>query len=159
MYGREVFHVKRSRFWTGKLDDGEVLEADPQPRKEMDEVALLRKEEMEVQPASVGTDTGALLGRGTRFEGKLTFEGTVRIDGAFVGDIVSDGRLLVGQGATVEGTLAVESAVISGQVNGTVTTTGALELKSTARVTGELQVASLLVEKGAFFEGNVKMKS
>ncbi len=121
-------------------------------------MALLRKEEVAVvaveQPRP---ENGALLGRGSRFEGKLTFEGTVRIDGEFVGDIVSEGRLVIGEGAQVEGTVTVSTALVSGGLSGTVTTRGPLELKSTARVTADLRVETLMMERGAFFEGTVKM--
>ncbi len=121
-------------------------------------MALLRKEEVErVAPQPRAPDVGAVLGRGTRFEGKLTFEGTVRIDGEFIGEVVSEGCLVVGEGARVDGAVRVDSAVVSGQVEGKVHTGGALELKSTAKVTGDLVVATLVIERGAQFEGSVKM--
>ncbi len=133
---------------------------DPKPaakpaQMERAPMALLNEEDGRRSKARA---SGALLGRGSRFEGKLTFEGTVEIEGQFVGDIISRGQLIVGQEAKVEGTIQVQSAVISGEVGGSVTTAGALELKSTARVTGDLSVESLVVEKGAFFEGTVKMR-
>jgi cytoskeletal protein CcmA (bactofilin family) len=103
------------------------------------------------------TMKGALLGRGSKFEGKLTFEGTVQIDGEFYGDISSEGELIVGETAKIEGTMQVSSASISGEVVGTITTTGTLELRPTARVTGELNVESLVVARGAYFDGQVKM--
>lgn len=127
------------------------------PKTEKKNVALLRKEDVD-QPSARAGGTGALLGRGTRFEGKLTFEGTVEIEGEFVGDIVSKGHLKVGKDAKVEGTIAVKSAVISGQVGGTITTSGPLELRSTARVHGDLNVETLVVEKGAWFGGTVQMR-
>ena len=43
----------------------------------------------------------ALLGKGSEFEGKLTFEGEVRIDGKFSGQIVTKDTLTVGEGAKV----------------------------------------------------------
>src|SRR5438067_2360357 len=45
-----------------------------------------------------------LLGRGVRFEGKLTFAGTVRIDASFVGTIVTADVLVVGEGARIDAT-------------------------------------------------------
>ncbi len=53
----------------------------------------------------------------------------------------------------------VASADISGDVNAKVTTAGALELRSTAKVVGELTVQALVIERGAHFEGQVKMTS
>jgi cytoskeletal protein CcmA (bactofilin family) len=121
-------------------------------------VALLRKEDVDVGGDSNGPEMGALLGRGSRFEGKLSFEGTVRIEGEFVGDIVSEGHLIVGESARIEATVSVGSALVSGSLSGTIATRGTLELKRSARVKGDLDVESLTMEKGAFFEGSVKMK-
>ncbi len=100
---------------------------------------------------------GALLGRGARFEGKLTFEGTVEIQGEFYGEISSSGHLVVAKDAKIEGTVEVASALISGQLKGNIKTTSTLDLRSSAHVTGEIEVASLTVEKGAFFQGQVTM--
>ncbi len=122
-------------------------------------MALLRKEEVERAAPPRRPETGAVLGRGSRFEGKLTFEGTVQIDGEFVGEIASEGCLVIGEGARVDATLRVSEAVVSGELNGTIHTDGALELKPTARVTGELLVKTLVVARGAFFEGSVKMSN
>lgn len=126
-------------------------------------MALLRKEDL-VRDSSVLPQTtnseigmGALLGKGSRFEGKLTFEGTVQIDGEFVGEITSMGSLILGENAQVDGKISIGSAVLSGSFRGTLQTQGTLELKSSARVTGDLIVANLIVEKGAFFEGTVRM--
>jgi cytoskeletal protein CcmA (bactofilin family) len=106
------------------------------------------------------TDTGsqgALLGKGARFEGKLTFEGTVEIQGEFYGEISSNGHLVVSKDARIEGTVEVASALISGQLKGNIKTTGTLDLRATAHVSGEIEVATLTVEKGAFFQGQVTM--
>ena len=113
----------------------------------------------DLRPASRG-DTGsqgALLGKGARFEGKLTFEGTVEIQGEFYGEISSNGHLVVAKDARIEGTVEVASALISGQLKGNIKTTGTLDLRATAHVSGEIEVASLTVEKGAFFQGQVTM--
>src|SRR5690606_35746927 len=60
------------------------------------------------------TEITALLGRGTRFEGKLHFTGRVRIDGGFRGDIQSEDVLIIGEGAEVEGEIDVATVIIKG---------------------------------------------
>lgn len=119
--------------------------------------APVKREDLQNAPGR-GGNHGALLGRGSRFKGKLTFEGTVVIEGEFIGDIESEGHLEVGKDAKVDGTIQVKSAVVSGEVGGTITTSGELELKASARVTGDLDVKSLVVERGATFDGTVKMR-
>ena len=53
---------------------------------------------------------------------ELTFEGTVQIEGEFIGDIDSPGHLIVSEGARIEGSLNVASADISGDVHAKITT-------------------------------------
>ena len=69
----------------------------------------------------VGKDEIAYLGSDTVYEGKLTFKGTVRIEGKYTGEITSDGTLNVGKDAQVEGTLNVGELLLSGRFSGEVT--------------------------------------
>jgi hypothetical protein len=50
-----------------------------------------------------------LLGRGSEFEGKLTFEGTVRVEGKIRREICSDDVLVIGEGA-VQAEISVGSS-------------------------------------------------
>lgn len=120
-------------------------------------MALLRKEDVERTEAPPALE--AILGPGSRFEGKLTFIGTVRIEGAFVGEIVTEGTLVVGETADIEGTLRVANAVVAGRVNGRVVVRDSLELKATGRLTGEISAGTLVTERGAFLEGTVRMEA
>ena len=58
----------------------------------------------------------AFLGKGTEFEGKLVFSGSVRLDGRFKGDIMGGGTLVVGEGAQVEATVSVDNLLIGGKL-------------------------------------------
>ena len=60
------------------------------------------------------TEITALLGRGTHFEGKLQFEGRVRIDGSFRGEIRSSDTLVIGDGAEVDAEIDVATVIIKG---------------------------------------------
>lgn len=120
-------------------------------------MALLRKED--VQQPKASPPLGALLGVESRFEGRLSFEGTVQIDGVFVGEVVSDGTLIIGETAHLEGAINVGEAVVSGTVSGDIRVHGTLELRATGRMTGDLVVGTLITERGAFLDGTVKMQS
>lgn len=98
-----------------------------------------------------------ILGRGTSFEGKLTFEGTVRIDGRFAGEINTDGTLIIGETAQVEANIQAAIVVVHGRVRGDVIATESLEIRSPARVEGNLVTPNLTIEKGSFFEGQCSM--
>ena len=69
--------------------------------------------------AAMGEIT-TLLGRGASFEGKLTFDGTVRIDGRFKGEVFSDDTLVIGEGAVVEAEIDIGEVIIQGTVVGNV---------------------------------------
>lgn len=99
------------------------------------------------------------LGRGSEFEGKLTFEGAVRIDGRFTGEVFSDGILIVGENAQVKAEVVVASVVIQGRLVGNVKASSCIELHSTAHLVGNIFTPTLYVQKGAIFEGSSIMES
>jgi cytoskeletal protein CcmA (bactofilin family) len=100
-----------------------------------------------------------MLGRGSVFEGKLAFEGTVHIDGTFTGEIHSKDTLIIGDGAKVEGDIDVGTLIIHGEVTGHLRARQVLELQGTARVKGTVLTPSLVVARGAIFEGTTKMEN
>lgn len=108
------------------------------------------------QPAAGEITT--LLGRGATFEGKLTFEGTVRIDGRFKGEVFSDDVLVIGEGAQVEATIDVGEVIIQGIVVGNVTAKRSIEIHAPGRVKGDLHTPSLQIDKGVMFEGRSFME-
>lgn len=99
-----------------------------------------------------------ILGPGSSFEGKLTFEGAVRIDGNFTGEIRTEGVLLIGERARVEATIIAANVVVQGHLRGDVSASNGVEIHSSARVHGNLATPSLTVEKGAVFQGNSRME-
>lgn len=100
-----------------------------------------------------------LLGRGSEFEGKLTFEGTVRIDGKLSGEIFSEDVLVVGEGAQVSAEIDVGVIIVEGNVNGNIKAKRAVELHAPARVRGNIETPSLYIDKGVMFEGFAKMEN
>lgn len=100
----------------------------------------------------------AFLDKGTKFEGKLTFEGTVRIDGKFQGEVFSQDRLVVGEGGEIEGNAEVGSCVLSGSFRGELKARDRVELQAPAKFYGTVIAPVLIVAEGATLEGNVKME-
>ena len=94
-----------------------------------------------------------LLGRGAAFEGKLTFDGTVRIDGRFKGEVFSDDVLVIGEGAHVEAEIDIGEVIIQGTVVGNIKAKRSIEIHAPGRVKGDLHTPSLQVDKGVIFEG------
>lgn len=99
-----------------------------------------------------------LLGGGSRFEGKLGFDSPLRIDGIFRGLIQSDSVLVIGEGADVEGQIAVATVIVrGGTLKGRVVAREAIEVYAPARVVGDLHSPSVFLDKGVAFQGNCRM--
>src|SRR5450432_4090484 len=77
-----------------------------------------------------GAELNALLGKGSQFEGKLLFEGTVRIDGKFSGEIISTDTLIIGEGAEVKANLQVGTLTCLGDYQGDAKASKSIELKA-----------------------------
>ena len=109
--------------------------------------------------ANSSAEVNALLGRGSEFEGKLTFEGTVRIDGKFSGEVFSEDTLIIGEGARVKAEIEVATVIIYGGVVGNIKAKTSIELHSPARLKGNITTPSLVVDQGVIFDGNCQMNN
>jgi cytoskeletal protein CcmA (bactofilin family) len=99
-----------------------------------------------------------LLGRGAAFEGKLTFDGTVRIDGRFKGEVFSEDVLVIGEGAHVEAEIDIGEVIIQGTVVGNIKAKRSIEIHAPGRVKGDLHTPTLQIDKGVIFEGRSFME-
>jgi len=100
-----------------------------------------------------------LLGKGSEFEGKLTFEGQVRIDGKFSGQIMTKDTLVIGDGARVNAEIQAGTVIINGMVEGNVRATSIIEVHQPGRVKGNLETPALAMDRGVIFEGTCKMEN
>ena len=121
-------------------------------------MAMLKREDMPTVAVAGGSDLNALLGRGSEFDGKLTFEGTVRIDGKFTGTIVSNDVLVVGEGAKISAEITCGTIIVHGEINGNIRAKTTVELHHPAKVRGNIETPVLMIEKGVMFEGQTKME-
>jgi cytoskeletal protein CcmA (bactofilin family) len=100
----------------------------------------------------------ALLGKGTELEGKLRFEGRVRIDGKLTGHIFGDDVLILGPTAEVHADIEVGTLIVrGGAIWGEVKALRLVELHAPARVHGNITTAQLYLDKGVTFEGRCTM--
>jgi cytoskeletal protein CcmA (bactofilin family) len=104
------------------------------------------------------TNSVTFIGENTSFEGKLSFHGTLRIDGRFKGEIFSDGTLIIGERGIVEADINTDCAVISGEVHGNIRTASSTEIHPKGKVYGSIVTSSLVIHEGVIFEGNCIME-
>ncbi len=116
------------------------------------------EEPSEVSVGGAGRVT-AILDRGTSFEGRLTFEGTVRISGYFKGEIFTKDTLIVDPGANVDAQVEANIVVISGTIKGKIFARRRVMMHPPAVFRGTLTTPSLRIDEGVIFEGASYMDS
>lgn len=100
----------------------------------------------------------AFLGDGTEFEGLLSFDGTVRIDGRFKGEIQTNDTLIIGESGHIEAEVKAGHCIIMGNMVGNVRAAGKVEIANTGKITGNIFTPALTVQEGGVIEGNISMK-
>lgn len=116
----------------------------------MAEVEAVREySDSEIQQGQVT----ALLDHGADFEGRLTFEGTVRIGGRFKGEIYTNDTLVVNPGAKVDAQIEAENVIISGDVKGNIFARRRVIMHPPAIFKGTVTTPSLRIDEGVVFEG------
>ena len=137
--------------YQGTSEAKPASDAVPTPARAMTESESLARDIKE------GTLSG-FVGGGTDVTGEANFKAMMRVDGHFSGRITSStGTLIVGNNGSVDANIEVTVAVIHGAINGDIIATQRLELGRAAKVTGNIQTPSLVIEQGAIFEGSCKM--
>ena len=95
----------------------------------------------------------ALLNEGAAFDGRLTFEGTVRIGGEFRGEIFTKDTLVINPGARVEAQIEAETVILSGTVKGNIFARRRVLMHPPAVFQGTVTTPSLRIDEGVVFEG------
>lgn len=98
----------------------------------------------------------SVIDHGCEAEGRLTFIGTLVLNGKFRGQLLTADTLFLGQDSEVEAEVQVGVAVISGKIKGNLTARERIELCRTARIFGNVVAPVLVLEEGAVFDGQCK---
>ncbi len=136
---------------------GATTEPKPQPEQAVSARGALTESESLAREIKEGNLSG-FVGSGTVVTGEANFKALMRVDGHLSGRITSStGTLIVGANGKVDANIEVAIAMIHGTVNGDIIATQRLELGRAAKLNGNIQTASLVIEPGALFEGTCKM--
>ena len=99
----------------------------------------------------------AYMGEDAVFNGSLTFEGTVRIDGRFEGQVITEDTLIVGEAGKINADINAGTVICKGKIEGTVIVTEKIELHSTGQIVGSIKAKILQVEVGGILDGQCDM--
>jgi cytoskeletal protein CcmA (bactofilin family) len=107
------------------------------------------------------TDNGAavnLINQGTEITGDIKSSGDIRIDGTLNGNMITKGKVVIGPTGRVKGVVECKNSEVSGLIDGKITVTQLLNLKSSSKINGTIVTNKLSIEPGALFTGNCSMK-
>ena len=99
----------------------------------------------------------AYLGSDALFKGALSFEGTVRIDGKFEGQVNTNDTLVIGETGDMKADVTVGTLVCKGQLTGAVVASKKIEMHPASKITGNIQTPALSIELGAVLDGHLNM--
>jgi len=108
-----------------------------------------QEESADVAPGQIT----ALIDKGCTFDGRLSFEGTVRIGGAFKGEIFTNDTLVINPGARVDAQIEADTVIICGSVKGNIFARRKVIMHPPATFTGTVTTPSLRIDEGVVFEG------
>lgn len=109
------------------------------------------------EPRRAGLPLQAHLGAGSTVNGKLSFEGSVEIDGQIHGEIDAKDTVIIGDKAIVQAQITAGTVIVKGKVTGDVVARKRIELQAPARLVGNITTPSLVIHEGVVFEGNCSM--
>jgi len=128
-----------------KVQRPDIAKAPPSPAPRLAEAPL------------TDAATQAHLGKGSRVEGKLTFEGSVQIDGQIDGEIQAHDAVIIGEGAVITAQIEAETVVVKGKVTGDIVARKRVELRAPGKLIGNITTPSLVIHEGVTFEGHCSM--
>ena len=100
-----------------------------------------------------------IVGKEAEFKGTLLSSGLIRIEGRFEGEIAHKGDIAIGESGLVHANIQARNLTVAGTITGNIDVSGKLELLPTAKVTGDIAVASLVIAEGALFKGTSTMRA
>ena len=98
-----------------------------------------------------------ILSTGTTIKGDIKSNGDIRIDGTLIGSVNSKGKVVIGTTGNIEGEIICQNADFSGVIKAKIVVAELLQLKSTAKLTGDIITNKLSIEPGAKFSGTCNM--
>lgn len=98
-----------------------------------------------------------IIGAGSSIRGTLMVAGMLKIDGEFEGDILNCERIEVGEHGLMRADVEVKEAIIRGRVIGSIRALGVIDMKTGAKVEGDVAAMSVVMEPGVHFTGRCTM--
>lgn len=102
-------------------------------------------------------DMEVIIGQKSGVKGEINSNGTVRVDGTFEGNVVSE-SFIIGESGVVIGDISVKSCIIAGKMTGNIRASECVEVRHTGEISGDIYSARIVMAEGAKFDGHSYMQ-
>ena len=100
-----------------------------------------------------------IIGIGTKITGDVNSNGDIRVDGSLHGKLITKGKVVIGETGKVKGEINCKNSDVEGSIEGKITVSQLLSLKTKARIHGDIIATKLAIEPGCSFTGNCDMNA
>lgn len=97
-----------------------------------------------------------VIGKATTFVGTIDSMENIQIDGKQEGEITTKANLVISETGDVQGKIHAENLLLAGSLRGETVVNRKLKILATGRFQGQAEMAILVVEEGAGFEGECR---
>lgn len=104
-----------------------------------------------------GGEGFSVIDRHSNFDGAFIAKRDLRIEGEVRGSINCNGTLFIAQGATVNAEVEAENITVAGDISGEIVCRGRLQVMPSGRLRGKVATKALIINEGAFYEGEMEM--
>ena len=105
------------------------------------------------------TNGSNIIGIGTKITGDVNANGDIRVDGSLNGKLITKGKVVIGETGKVKGEISCKNSDVEGSIEGKITVSELLALKTKARIHGDIIANKLAIEPGCQFSGNCDMST
>jgi len=110
------------------------------------------------RPARPASNGYSVIDDQLSISGDIHTEGTVRVDGRVEGTHHRADTLIVGAGGTVIGNIEAREVVIGGDVCGSLSVSGRVEVQASATVQGDIHAAAVMLQEGGTVHVHVAIR-
>ena len=102
-------------------------------------------------------EAASIVDRHSAFDGNFRSQRDIRVEGDLKGTVSCDGTLFVAEGASVTASVDAEHITVAGDLSGELRCRGRLQILPSGRVRAKVATASLVIQEGAIYEGQLEM--
>lgn len=107
----------------------------------------------------VNAKISTVIGVDVVLNGNITAKEAIRIEGTIIGDVSSEGTLVISSTGKITGNVSGSNIMVAGVLEGDMNSNGRIEVAATGRIMGNIKTKSLIIDENAVFQGQCTMNT